>query len=419
MSAYSRKRRPGYERLLEGIASGDFEALAIWHPDRLTRHPGELEGFIDCVEQADLQIATATAGDWDLSTPDGRLMARIVGSVSRKESEDKSRRLKRKHLELAQAGKVSGGGRRPFGYEQDKLTVRESEAVEIRSAVGRVIAGESLRSITHDWTARGVASVTGAHWQGTTVRRLLCSARIAGQRDHQGVLSAAEWPGIITFEEMVRVRAQLNKAAATPGRTPRKYLLTGLIVCGRCAAEGRSVKLTSGPVRRKGILYGRYLCSVDKGGCGRVGISGARLDELVAEALFEVLDSPEAAKALAKPARSKKNALRPLERLEERRAELAEMFAAGEINRSEWATARDSIEAQHATQTAAVTVDSTAAAQTALAGTGRTLRARWEDLPLGKRRAIVEVVLESIQIAPTQKSNNKFDPSRVSISWRI
>jgi hypothetical protein len=84
----------------------------------------------------------SVSGERDLGTHDGRLMARIQGAVARKESDDKSRRIKRKAQELAVAGKVAGGGSRPFGYEADKRTVRESEAVVIRECARRLLAGE-------------------------------------------------------------------------------------------------------------------------------------------------------------------------------------------------------------------------------------------------------------------------------------
>jgi DNA invertase Pin-like site-specific DNA recombinase len=46
------------------------------------------------------------SGDLDLSTHEGQLMARITGAVARKESDDKSRRIQRKHQELAHACRV-------------------------------------------------------------------------------------------------------------------------------------------------------------------------------------------------------------------------------------------------------------------------------------------------------------------------
>lgn len=67
--------------------------------------------FIDLVERSGVRLAVVTGGEYDLTTPDG-LSARIVGAVARKESEDRSGRVRRKHLELAgKARKPAGVGR--------------------------------------------------------------------------------------------------------------------------------------------------------------------------------------------------------------------------------------------------------------------------------------------------------------------
>ena len=108
VSAYSGKPRRGYERMLSAIEEGALDAIVTWHNDRLHRSPRELEAFIDLVERSGLRVAVVAGGDYDLTTPDGRFTARIVGAVARKESEDRSRRVRRKHLELAERGKPSG-----------------------------------------------------------------------------------------------------------------------------------------------------------------------------------------------------------------------------------------------------------------------------------------------------------------------
>src|SRR5712671_1148786 len=41
-SAYSVKVRPAYQQLLAGIEDGTYDALVVWHPDRLHRSPVEL-----------------------------------------------------------------------------------------------------------------------------------------------------------------------------------------------------------------------------------------------------------------------------------------------------------------------------------------------------------------------------------------
>jgi DNA invertase Pin-like site-specific DNA recombinase len=133
----------------------------VWHLDRLQRQPKEREEFFDVCDAAGVTHLASVSGDVDLATHDGRFLARILGAVSKKESDDKSRRIRRKALELAQAGKIGGGGTRPYGYEPDRRTIRHSEAHIIREAAARILAGHSLRSLCNDLNARGGNTVTG------------------------------------------------------------------------------------------------------------------------------------------------------------------------------------------------------------------------------------------------------------------
>ena len=107
-SAYSGKKRRAYEEMLAAVEDRQLDAVVTWHNDRLHRSPRELEAFIDLVERSGVRVAVVSGGDYDLTTPDGRFTARIVGAVARKESEDRSRRVRRKHLELAERGRPAG-----------------------------------------------------------------------------------------------------------------------------------------------------------------------------------------------------------------------------------------------------------------------------------------------------------------------
>ncbi|MDE3192206.1 MAG: recombinase family protein, partial [Chloroflexota bacterium] len=208
LSAYSGKRRPAYRTLLEDIKSGGLDGVLAWHPDRLHRSPRELEEFIDAVDVAGIPILTVQAGQYDLSTATGRMTARIAGAVARHESEHKSERVRRKHEELAQGGMVSGGGDRPFGYDDDRTTIRASEAALLSDAARRVLAGESIRGIVREWNSRGIRTTAGRPWYTTALRRLLVSGRIAGQREHNGeIVGPAVWKGIIKPIESARLRA--------------------------------------------------------------------------------------------------------------------------------------------------------------------------------------------------------------------
>jgi hypothetical protein len=60
----------------------------------------------------------------------------------------------------------------------EELEPAEQELIE--EAATRVLRGESLRSIAMDWNKRGVKTVGGGTWQGSMIRRVLMSPRIAG-----------------------------------------------------------------------------------------------------------------------------------------------------------------------------------------------------------------------------------------------
>jgi Recombinase len=65
-----------------------------------------------------------------------------------------------------------------------------------------VLRGESLRSIAMDWNERGIKTVGGVTWQGSMIRRVLMSPRIAGLKEHRGeIVGEATWPGMKARDE--------------------------------------------------------------------------------------------------------------------------------------------------------------------------------------------------------------------------
>jgi Resolvase, N terminal domain len=124
-------------RLLLSARNGELDAVVSWHSDRLHRSPVELEDFIAVCEENELQVVTVQSGQIDLGSPSGRMVARMLGSAARYESEHKSARQRRKALEIAKEGRVSGGGTRAYGFEPDFVTVREGEAAVIRTLAAR------------------------------------------------------------------------------------------------------------------------------------------------------------------------------------------------------------------------------------------------------------------------------------------
>jgi DNA invertase Pin-like site-specific DNA recombinase len=414
ISAYSGKRRPAYERLLEEVKNGTFNAVVVWHPDRLHRSPIELETFITLVETTGVAVGTVQAGEYDLTTPSGRMSARIVGAVARGESEHKSDRIRRKAKELAENGKLGGGGTRPFGYQADRVTVNEPEAELLREAAHRVLAGEPIRAVCRDWTERGIRTVVGGNWQPYVMLRQLMSPRIAGLRQHQGVVvGKAEWPAIISEDDhrrLVTILSDPNRRKNT-GYAGRRYLLSGLVVCGACGAK--MVARPTGEKKR------RYVCAKGPGfhGCGKTFILAEPVEEMVTEMALEALDSPEMDRAFDATKPDDSEALAAVQSAEAKLEELAEQWARDELSRSEWQAARRVVEQRLGEARERLTVDQ---APRALDGvTGGRLRSEWPDLSFERRQAILNAVFESINIGAGRRGYNKFDPARVEPVWRV
>ena len=160
ISAYNGKRRPGFEAMLAALRNHEFDAVICWHTDRLYRRTKDLERLVDIADA--VQIRTVTAGDFDLATSTGRMVARILASVAQQESEHHAERRVRANGQKAAAG-VWETSYRPFGYTRDGKPL-EPEASMVRGAVTDIFSGKSLRSIAKAWNQTGVTTTRGATW---------------------------------------------------------------------------------------------------------------------------------------------------------------------------------------------------------------------------------------------------------------
>jgi hypothetical protein len=139
------KKRPAYERMLADIREGRVGAVVCWHLDRLHRQPIELERFVELADTHRVALATVT-GDVDLSTDDGRFMARIMGAVARKEIERKRARQLRAAQQKAEQGRPQW--RKAFGYLDDGSHQPDPvTAPLVAEAYRAVLAGGSISDI--------------------------------------------------------------------------------------------------------------------------------------------------------------------------------------------------------------------------------------------------------------------------------
>ncbi|MEB3061097.1 recombinase family protein, partial [Parvimonas micra] len=79
------------------------------------------------------------------------------------------------------------------------------------------------------------STVDGGPWRTTTLKALLTNPRLIGKRAHHGeVIADAVWKPILTETQQVQVIARLAARQSSGRRAPRRYLLSGMLRCGKC-----------------------------------------------------------------------------------------------------------------------------------------------------------------------------------------
>jgi site-specific DNA recombinase len=282
ISATTGKARPGFEALL----SSNPRRIVVWHIDRLVRLSRDLERVIDLGRN----VYAVKSGHVDLSNAAGRAVAKTITAWSQYEGEQKATRQVAANVQRAQRGQVLWT-RRPFGFDRDgaKVRVVTSEAVEIRSAAKRVLAGATLASIAADWNGRGIFTSTGGLWSVTSVRRVLLNPRTAGRVVSSGQDYGGNGLAILDVDTADRVAALLRdpRRKVSPSTTV-KHLMSGLVRCGREGCDG-SVMFATSSTRsgRRNLVYRCQSCS----GTRRLDL----VDKVVMAAVVGRLTRPDAA----------------------------------------------------------------------------------------------------------------------------
>lgn len=201
-SATKTRPRPAYRRMLDDINAGEIDAIVAWQPDRLYRHPRDLEELVPIIEALRIPVQTVNAGHVDLSTSTGRMVARILGAVALQEVELKAERwlLSYEQARVDYARPFNGGWR-TYGYTKNNEIV-EDEAKVVRAMAADLQRGQSVSEIARSLNHRGVVTSRGGPWRPSTVRNLLRNPRLAGHVTMRGVVVRREaFPGILTAAE--------------------------------------------------------------------------------------------------------------------------------------------------------------------------------------------------------------------------
>ncbi|MEV4155464.1 recombinase family protein [Nocardia salmonicida] len=424
-SRYSRKERPKYERAKQLLSekSAKRRMLITWESSRAQRR---LDWYVDlrAIFEKSGALWMYQGHVYDMANPDDRKRTAQDAIEDEYEVEKTRRRVKRDLRRVAADGRPHG--KIAYGYKiiRDEKTgksigreIFDEHADVVREIARRILGGDSVNSVAVWLNRSGIPAprpqrkkspddeVKPAPWRSNTLAKLIMSPTYAGLRvTHGQVTGPATWPPILTMDQHERLKAILTDSSRLSHRgTEPVWLLTGSSHhCGKCGGD-----LT---IRKGRKAEGTYTCA-DKFCFAALA---EPLERLVERAVLDRLESEDVIELMAANDSTAADAYADLRALETRLDSLVDQAADGSITPATLAR----LEGKLTPQIAAAKRRAQAALKSPLVAdlAGPHARAKWEMLPMVKRRQVVRALVE-VRVFQGGKGTRVLNPRRVHLQW--
>lgn len=289
--------RPGMQKLLSLIRSGQVDVILTYRIDRLSRSILAFYDFHGLLEKQHVELFSITES-FDTSTTVGRLMLNIILSFAQYERELAQERTLHKMQQHAEKGFWTGG-MLPYGYElagtdgngstKRILQIVEDEAENVRlmyklylqkqnvAAICKTLNDRGIRTRVRTLTSRGGEQRKGGgkYFYETAVMKILRNPLYTGKIRYRDKVFPGQHPAIIGEKTWNAVQRLLDKNARQTmieTRDDHTHLLKGLIKCGACGGNTYTPYPSGKKDPKTGKPYLYYACTTftkygTKGGC--------------------------------------------------------------------------------------------------------------------------------------------------------
>jgi len=277
ISAYKGKEvRPGFLALLDGLGKSKFDVVLATEISRLTRGSAlENQKLLVMCSKSDAVIETLNSGTYDPQKSVDKAMLSFLDIFSGLESDIRIERQRARNRADLAAG-MPTKGLRPFGWEPDRITIRESEARHVRDGFRMVLEdGKSSWAIAQHWnnlgirtqametprlnSRSGIRETPSGVWTTTAVSQILLRARNAGILMSKGAeMPRSQIQAIVSRVDFEDMKKRLTSSKMIPGPKP-SYLLGGLLECP-CGEAMYATSSNSSKKGKKTFRYKIYRC---------------------------------------------------------------------------------------------------------------------------------------------------------------
>ena len=261
ISAKTGNKRPAFEELKEDIKNKKCNTIVVLKLDRLTRSVYDWENIMKFLEENNAYLDCAN-DDINTTNANGRMVARLLTTVSQNEIERTSERTK---IGLAGAIKVGNiPNKAPFGYKHvnKKLVIDPLTKDEVIRIFNLYFEGNSYQTIANIYNSEKVFGKT--NWCDSTILRILKNEIYKGDYVHGKKTNHPTYyenvvEPLVSKELWEECQVQKRKNSRNYKRD-KEYLFLQKLRCPKCG------RILGGNATRKknGKVYYYYQCNVCK-----------------------------------------------------------------------------------------------------------------------------------------------------------
>lgn len=272
--------RPEIQRLIKNCEEGRVSHVVVFKLDRLSRSQKDTLYLIEDVFNPNGVSFVSLNESMDTATPMGRLMLGILSAFAQLERENIRLRTRMGMLERVKAGYWPGGGRVPYGYDYDSnlgILVPNKDAEKVKKMYELFLEG---------YSCQGIADMLGMTYD-RLVEQVLKRKTNYGVMEYNGEIYESKHEPLISKEIFdMTMQEFARRSRLTP---TGHYLLTGIMVCGKCGAKIRYQKW--GKTRVKCVCYSqqgskKYL--VKDANCNQEKLWADEIETVVLKKVFSL-----------------------------------------------------------------------------------------------------------------------------------
>ncbi len=259
------ENRPEFRKMIEVARDGHIDLIITKSISRFARNTTVMLEVVRELKELGVEVRFEKENINTLSG-DGELMLAVLSSFAQEESKNVSDNIKWRVRKKFEAGEVMVNTTRFLGYDKDEygdLVINEEEAEIVKIIFHEYLSGKGTFVIAKELNQRGVPTVTDGRWHDSTILTILKNEKYKGDvllqktyiLDHltkKKVKNTGEvdsyyiennHPAIISKEMWEKVQEEIIKRGRAKGNTggrdkyTKRYPLTGMLYCSKCAAS--------------------------------------------------------------------------------------------------------------------------------------------------------------------------------------